>query len=165
MNSFLRLAAVLVALCNWYALTVGGSPAILASYGWQDLLALLLVPIVLGLVAAEVTIRRARKPLVGNFLDRYAAMAATVWIGGMFCGVALAWGGVLHDEALGLVGTIGFGAVASLWGVICGGVLGIGEGLMLGLPLAVVLGWFGQQAGSVPTARGVFGRVRTLRDG
>lgn len=164
MNFFLRFAAVLVALCNWYALTVGGSPAILASYGWADLLALLL-PTVLGLVAAELTIRRARKPLAGNFLDRYAAMAATVWIGGMLCGVALAWGGVLHDQALGLVGTIGFGAVASLWGVICGGVLGIGEGLMLGLPLAVALGWFGEKAGSVPTARGVFERVRTSRDG
>ena len=94
----------------------------------------------LGLVAAEVAIRRARKPLVGNFLDRYAAVAATVWIGGMLCGVALAWGGVLHDEALGIAGTIGFGAVASLWGVICGGILGLAEGLVVGLPLAAVLG-------------------------
>ena len=50
----------------------------------------------------------------------------------MLCGVALAWGGILHDEALGAIGLIG--AVASLWGVVCGRVLGRDEGLVLGLP-------------------------------
>jgi len=143
--TFLRISALVVALCNWYALTVGGSPAMLASYGWAELLAFVLVPTVLGLAAAEVTIRRARKTLEGRFLDRYAAMAAPVWIGGMLCGVALASSGVLRDEALGLVGTVGFGPVASLWGVICGGVLSLAEGLVLGLPLAAILGSFREE--------------------
>ena len=139
MNSFLRITAALVAVCNWYVLTVGAFPAVLASYGWPELLTSALVPIVLGLAAAEIAIRLARKGLRGGFLDRYAVMAATVWIGGMLCGVALAWGGVLHDEALGVIGTLGFGAVASLWGIVCGGVLGLAEGLVLGLPLAALL--------------------------
>lgn len=41
-------------------------------------------------------------------------MATTVGIGGMLYGVALAWGAVLRDEALGALGLIGAGVVASL---------------------------------------------------
>jgi hypothetical protein len=62
----------------------------------------------------------------------------------MLCGVALASGGVLRDEAPGVVGTVGFGAVAGMWGIICGGLPGLVEGLILGLPLAAVLGSFGK---------------------
>lgn len=145
MKYFLRMAAVLVALGNWFALMTGGDLSRLASYGWAGLLMFFLVPTVLGLAAAEVALRLARKPLEGGFLDRYAAMAATGWIGGMLCGVAFAWGGFLHDEALGIAGTVGFGAVASLWGIFCGGVLGLAEGLVLGLPLAAALGSFGKE--------------------
>ena len=140
MKYFLRIAAVLVALGNWCALMTGGDLSRLASYAWAELLSFVLVLSVLGLTAAEISLRLAAKALRGSFLDRYAAMAATVWIGGMFCGVALASGGVLRDEALGIVGTVGFGAVASLWGILCGGALGLAEGLVLALPIAAVLG-------------------------
>ena len=145
MKYFLRITAVLVALGNWFALMTGGDLSRLASYGWADLLSFVLVPSVLGLTAAEISLRLAAKALRGSFLDRYAALAATVWIGGMLCGVALASGGVLRDEALGVVGTLGFSAVASLWGIVCGGVLGLVEGLVLGLPLAALLGSFGEE--------------------
>jgi hypothetical protein len=47
-----------------------------------------------------------------------------------------------------MVGTVGFGAVASLWGIVCGGALGLAEGLVLGLPFAAVLGTFGKENGS-----------------
>lgn len=144
MKYFLRLAAVLVALGNWCALMTGGDLSRLASYGRAELLYFVLVPSALGLAAAEISLRLAAKSLRGSFLDRYAALAATVWIGGMLCGVALASGGVLRDESLGVVGTLGFSAVASLWGIICGGVLGLAEGLVLGLPLAALLGAFGK---------------------
>jgi hypothetical protein len=126
----------------------GGDLYRLASYDWAEWLTFFLVPTVLGLAAAEVALRHAARALRGGFLDRYAAVAATVWIGGMSCGVALASGGVLQDEALGIVGTVGFGAVASLWGIVCGGALGLAEGLVLGLPFAAVLGTFGKEYGS-----------------
>jgi hypothetical protein len=116
MKYLLRIAAVLVALGNWFALMTGDDLYRLASYGLGEWLTFFLVPTVLGLAAAEVALRHAANALRGGFLDRYAAVAATVWIGGMFCGVALASVGVLRDEALGIVGTVGFGAVASLWG-------------------------------------------------
>jgi hypothetical protein len=58
----------------------------------------------------------------------------------MICGVALASGDVLRDEALGLAGTVGFSAIASLWGIVCGGLVGLIEGLFLGLPVATILG-------------------------
>ncbi len=162
MKPFLRIAAVLVALGNWGALMTGGDLSRLAGYGWSELLTSALIPTVLGLAAAEFAIRLARNLLEGGFLDRYAAMATTVWIGGMLYGVALAWGGVLHDEALGIAGTAGFGAVASLWGVLVGEVVGLAEGLVLGLPLAAVLGLFGdkEKRSTVPAARrGGYGRV------
>jgi hypothetical protein len=119
----------------------------LASYGWAEGLTFFLLPTVLGPTAAEVALGHAAKALRGGFLDRYAAMAATVWIGGMLCGVALASGGVLRDESLGIGGTLGFGAVASLWGILCGGVLGLAEGLVLGPPLATLLASFGKEKG------------------
>ncbi len=148
MMRLLRITAVLVALSNWFVLMTGGNLYRLASYDWAEWLTFFLVPTVLGLAAAEVAIRHAANDLRGGFLDRYAAVAATVWIGGMFCGVALASGGVLQDEALGIVGTVGFGTVASLWGIVCGGALGLAEGLVLGLPFAAVLGTFGKEYGS-----------------
>jgi hypothetical protein len=145
MKYFLRIAAVLVALGNWCALMTGGDLSRLTSYGWAELLSFVLVPSVLGLAAAEISLRLAAKALRGSFLERYAALAAKVWIGGMLCGVALASGGVLRDEALGVIGTLGFGTVASLWGIVCGGVLGLAEGLVLGLPLAALVGSFGKE--------------------
>ena len=148
MKHLLRIAAVLVALGNWFVLMTGGDLYRLASYDSGEWLTFFLVPTVLGLAAAEIALRHAADALRGGFLDRYAAVAATVWIGGMFCGVALASGGVLRDEALGIVGTVGFGAVASLWGIVCGGAWGLAEGLVLGLPLAAVLGTFGKENGS-----------------
>ncbi len=148
MKYLLRIAPVLVALGNWFALMTGDDLYRLASYGLGEWLTFFLVPTVLGLAAAEVALRHAANALRGGFLDRYAAVAATVWIGGMFCGVALASVGVLRDEALGIVGTVGFGAVASLWGIVCGGALGLAEGLVLGLPFAAVLGTFGKENGS-----------------
>jgi hypothetical protein len=148
MKYFLRIAAVLVALGNWCALMTGGDLSRLANYDRAEWLTFFLLPTALGLASAEVALRHAAKALRGGFLDRYAAMAATVWMGGMLCGVALASGGVLRDEALGIGGTVGFGAVASLWGIVCGGALGLAEGLVLGLPLAAVLGAFGKANGS-----------------
>lgn len=114
MKYFLRIAAVVVALGNWCALMTGGDLSRLVSYDWAEWLTFFLLPTVLGLASAEVALRHADKALRGGFLDRYAAMVATVWVGGMLCGVALASGGVLRDEALGIGGTVRFGAVASL---------------------------------------------------
>jgi hypothetical protein len=124
----------------------GGDLSRLANYDRAEWLTFFLLQTALGLASAEVALRHSAKALRGGFLDRYAAMAATVWIGGMLCGVALASGGVIRDEALGMAGTVGFGAVASLWGIICGGLLGLMEGLVLGLPLAALSGLFGKRA-------------------
>ena len=57
---------------------------------------------------------------------------------------ALASGGVLRDEVLGVVGTVGFGTIARLWGIILGGPLSFVEGLILEFPLSAVLGLFGR---------------------
>ena len=92
MKYFLRITAVLVAFGNWCALMTGGDLSRLASYDWAEWLTFFLLPTVLGLASAEVALRHAAKALRGGFLDRYAAMAATVWMGGMLCGVALASG-------------------------------------------------------------------------
>jgi len=99
--------------------------------------------VALGLAAAEGAIRLAQKGLRERLPRPLRRGGATKWIGGMPCGVVLAWGGVMHDQALGVIGTLGFGAVAGLRGIACGGLLGLAEDLVLGRPLAALLRLFG----------------------
>ncbi len=71
-----------------------------------------------------------------------------------------------RDESLDALGLVGTGMVASLWGTVAGGVLGLTEGLMLGLPMAAVLGFFGdkEKRSTAPAARrGGYGHVRPGR--
>jgi hypothetical protein len=139
MKYFLRIAAVLVALGNWFAADDGRRPfaprelrlgriAVLRprperarAGGRRDLAQA-------GGEGPTGQLSRPLRRVGGDGVDR-----------GMLCGVALASRGVLRDEALGVIGTLGFSAVASLWGIVCGGVLGLAEGLVLGLPLAALV--------------------------
>jgi hypothetical protein len=89
MKTFLRVAAILVSLGNWYVLTTGGNPAVLVEYGWSIALQSLFVGAVVGLLVAEVLIRGMRPLVEGGFLARYVAMAGAVFVGGMMYGALL----------------------------------------------------------------------------
>lgn len=144
----MRVAAVLVALGNWYV-TTGGKPAVLVEFGWSKALQSLFVAAAVGLLVAEVLIRGMRPLLEGGFLARYIAMAGAVYVGGMAYGALLAfWGGffgVPPDASNGvpdLIDQIFGGLVVGAVGALMGALVGVAEGLILGFPLAAVLGLF-----------------------
>lgn len=145
MKVFVRASALALGLVNGYVL-VGRVPGGLASFPPPDILTVAALAAVVGLLSAELALSLARDALEGTFLERYAALVARVCLGGGFSGVVLALSGVIYDTSLGAFGLVGFGAVASLWGLLCGGVLGLAEGVVLGLPLGAALGLFKKPA-------------------
>jgi hypothetical protein len=148
MKVFLRVAAVLVALGNLCVLGgAAGNPTELESYNWSQLLLNLFVVTFLALAVAEVLIRWGRPLLEGGFFARYAAMAEVVFIGGMAYGALLAfWGGFLEvppeasNSVPDLMDRIFGGLVVGAVGALMGALVGVAEGLILGFPLAAILG-------------------------
>jgi len=149
MKLFVRVAAVLVALGNWYVLTTGGNPALLLEYGWSKVLQSLLVVAVMGLLVAEILLRTMRPLLEGGFLARYVAMAGAVYVGGMLYGALLPFCAVLFSGVSSdtpgmpdLLERILAGLGARMVGAFVGAGVGVAEGMILGLPLAGILGLF-----------------------
>jgi len=139
---FLRVAAVLVALGNWYVLTTSGNPAELARYGWSQLLLNLFIVAALGVLIAEALVRLMRPALEGAFFARYVAIVVAVCLGGIVYGAMLAFAGVLSEDSQNVIDLAGGGLVVGFLGAIFGGALGLAEGLVLGLPVAAILGLF-----------------------
>jgi hypothetical protein len=154
MKVFLRAAAVLVAWSNWYVLTTAGDPAELVEFvqerGWSGLLAPALIGAAFGLLTAEVVLRLLRAFLEGGFFARYFAMAAAMCFGGMLTGAILTFvPGAFYSGSPGLylfvpgvVERIAGGLVVGFIGAWFGGAAGLAEGLILGFPLAGILGLF-----------------------
>jgi hypothetical protein len=145
MKSLIRVSAVLVAMGNLYVLTIGGNPAALTSIDWSEVWLVETIAIVTGLIAAlvtaEVLLRWARPALEGGFLLRYAVIVLSVGLGGFLNG-ALAPFGILFDGSFSIpervLLLVGAGSVAAL----LGGMIGLAEGLIVALPLAIILGLF-----------------------
>jgi hypothetical protein len=153
MKVFLRVAAVLVAWGNWYALATSGNPTepveLGWSRGWSGVLQSLLFGAVAGLLPAEVVFRLMRSLLEGGFLARYTAMAVAVCFGamlnggiGMFVAGALSSRSNVYDIVPDVIEWILGGPVLGFMGTTLGGVIGLVEGLTLGPPLAAILGFF-----------------------
>ena len=149
MKLFVRVAAVLVALGNWYVPTTDGNPALLLEYGWSKVLQSLLVVAVMGLLVAEILLRTMRPLLEGGFLARYVAMAGAVYVGGMLYGALLPFFAVLFSGVSSdtpgmpdLLERILAGLGAGMVGAFVGAGVGVAEGMILGLPLAGILGLF-----------------------
>jgi hypothetical protein len=163
MKTFLRVAAVLVAWGNAYLPaivfpTVAGNPAGLTEFvrslGWSEALQSLFFGVVLGAVAglltAEVVFRLMRSLLEGGFLARYGAMVAAVCFGGLLYGAIqmfvygslLSGSSNLYDIVPGVVERVIGGLGLGFFGAVVGGMIGLVEGLILGFPLAAILGLF-----------------------
>ena len=150
----LRVAAVLVAWGNWYVLQTAGDPAelleIVQESGWSGLLVAALFGAALGLLSAEIVLRLLRAFLQGGFFARYFAMAAAMCLGGMLTGAiptfvpgAFYSGSPdIYPFVPGVVERIAGGLVVGFIGAWFGGAAGLAEGLILGFPLAGILGLF-----------------------
>ena len=147
---FVRATAVVVGLAN--ALVIGdplgvvGAPAERQSATFAGFLILAALA---GLAASEIALRRGRSALGGGFLARYGVAVLGLCLGGAILGGS-SWvvtsllnyapgppGGPESGLLFFAYATFAYGSIAALGG----GVLGLLEGLILGLPLSALLGW------------------------
>ena len=149
---FVRAVAVLVGLANMLVIgdpvdvsgfTGGQSAASALGNGFTAALA--------GLVASEIVRRRGRPAMNGGFLARYGITVLGACLGGAVLGAAsLVLPGLSNFQPGAQAGPEGgllFMAYAlltyGLFAAAVGGALGALEGLILGLPLAAILGKLG----------------------
>ena len=146
---FVRVVAILVGLGNMLYIgdpfDVVGAPS---GRPTATLIGVLLLSVPVGLVASGIVLRRGRAALAGGFFARYGVAVLGLCLGGAILGGSSSVLTVILNYEPGLppgpesgiffilYGTLAYGAMAA----IVGGVLGLLEGLVLGLPLAVVLG-------------------------
>ncbi len=148
-GAFVRVVAVLVGFANMLyigdPLNVVGAPA---GRPLTTLIGMLLLSVPVGLVASGIVLRRGKSALAGNFLARYGVAVLGLCLGGAILGGS-SWvlsvilnyePGALQGPESGLFftlwATLAYGSIAA----VVGGVLGLLEGLVLGLPLAFVFG-------------------------
>jgi hypothetical protein len=104
-----------------------------------------------GLLASEIVLRFVRGDLRGDFYARHLTMALAACVGGALLGALLVSVSVLADGAIPVADRlVGASAAAPIAG-FAGGWLGFSEGLLLGLPLAAVLGLFRGEGCPRPT--------------
>lgn len=148
---FVRLTAILVGLAN--TLVIRDPRDVLASSGGQTLDILFgtsLLAVVAGLVASEVVLRLGRPALGGRFAARYGITLLGMCLGGALLGGSSLALGLLNNQpgiqyGAGGVPLLVYAALAyGLIAAVVGGVLGALEGLVLGFPLAAILGKLGR---------------------
>ena len=138
MKTLIRISAVLVAMGNLYVLTSREPPLQFSEHSWSELPGLLIAAVP-ALLIAEVLIRWMRSLLEGGFVARYVAMAGAVYVGGIMYG-ALLPSAILFDGAFSIPERILLLLGAGTVGALVGGCMGMAEGLILGIPLAITLG-------------------------
>ena len=161
---FVRAVAVLVGLAN--AIFIGEPRNVFAASEGLTLAPLfgaLLLAAVAGLLASEIVLRVGRPALSGGFFTRYGIAVLGLCLGGAILGGSSVALGLLTGQP----GTQNTGGVdpillwaALAYGLIAavvGGVMGALEGLILGLPLATMLGKLGPprdraRGGALPSA-------------
>ncbi len=153
--TFVRIMAVLVGMANLVAyLFVGSSEALIGDDAgelpaWPYILLLVFFSAAVGLVVAEVLLRLLRPALEGNFLRRYTATVLSYCIGGTLSVVLLTVTIILYatltsQDAFSVSTTLLLGASFAVYV----GLLSLVEGLVLGLPLAGLLGMFRDETGA-----------------
>lgn len=154
MRAFLLAAAALVGLANaaLYSLVsdnnldrlfearLGAPPSLLLLYA--------LCAVFVGLVISGVLVLLAERHLREGFFARYGLMVLSVCAGGVILAPFLTAVTFFFDrEAYAPATTSGL-LSAILFSALPGGVLGAAEGVVLGFPLAALLGMFRDEAGA-----------------
>jgi hypothetical protein len=146
---FVRAIAVLVGITN--TLVIGDPRDLVGPSTDQPLAALLgafLLAVAAGLVASEAVLRLGRTALCGGFFARYGITVLGMCLGGaMLGGSSLALGLLTNQPGTQgpgwSIAVLTYAALAyGLIAAVVGGALGVLEGLILGLPLAAILGKF-----------------------
>lgn len=150
MDTFVRLSAILVGLTNAAVFALGADKplddAFLYLLGelppWPLVALYALSAILAGLLASEIVLRFVQGGLRGDFYARHLTMVLAVSVGGMLLGKFLVSVSALTNGAVPMPDRLVGVLVATPIAGFVGGWLGFAEGLLLGFPLAVVLGLF-----------------------
>ena len=148
MAAFVRILVVLVGMANMFLFSLAGD----GEHGrvfnlnldpwWPQNILYALAAVVAGLLVSSIALRFARRELEGGAFARYGVMVLAICLGGAVLSVMLRASDILFDErepmpqGLEVLYHIALPAVA-------GGIVGLIEGVYLGLPLAWLLGMFG----------------------
>ncbi|MGH3149049.1 MAG: hypothetical protein ACRDTR_24980 [Rubrobacter sp.] len=149
MAAFVRIAAVLVGLANVSLLSIAG-------YGplenvliwnldpwWPQNVLYVLSAIVAGLLISSIFLRFTGRALQESFFARYGVMVLAICLGGAvlsgFLSIIVA---VSFDSPLTIEERLLEALSALPFTIVAGGVLGTAEGMILGFPLAAILGRF-----------------------
>jgi hypothetical protein len=118
--------------------------------GWPSLLLNLCFMAAIGLLSAEAAFRLLGSLMKRDFFARYGAMVAALCFGGLLDGAttSFVFGAVYLDTANafayvpGIVNRVIGGLIVEIPGAVGGGAAGLVEDLILGFPLAAILGLF-----------------------
>ncbi len=153
MATFVRIAAVLIGLANatLYA-SIADTPldeAFFYSFGGlppRPLAAMYaLSAVVAGLLASEVVLRFVPGRIRGDFYARHQAIVLMVCVGGALLGAFSISVSALTEVAVPVAERILRASIEAPMAGFVGVWLGLTEGLLLGFPLAVLLGRFGDR--------------------
>lgn len=118
---------------------------------WPQSALYALIGIVVALLVSGVFLRFARSGLRGSFFGRYGLIVLAVCLGGAVMGPLLVFATILLGTDVFVPSRSSEFASIAFFAVMAGWVIGAVEGVVLGLPLAGLLGMFGDRA--VPQAR------------
>jgi len=148
--AFVRVSAVLVGMANVFLFSLAGDGELGSAFllnldpWWPQNFLYALSAVFAGLLVSSVFLRFARRGLEGSFFARYGVMVLAICLEGAVLSVLLHASIILIDErepmprGLEILYDIALPAVA-------GGIVGLIEGVYLSLPLAWLLGMFGDQ--------------------
>ena len=148
MAALVRISAVLVGMANVFLFSLAGDGELGRVFilnldpWWPQNFLYALAAVVTGLLVSSIALRFARSGLEGAAFARYGVMVQAICLRGSVLSVMLHTSDILFDEreptpqGLEVLYHIALPAVA-------GGIVGLIEGVYLGLPLAWLLGMFG----------------------
>ncbi len=156
MRTSLSAVMVILGLANAVLYSLLGDDDSMGPFDWElqqwprsALYAL--VGILAGLLISGAFLRFARSGLRGSFFGRYGLMVLAVCLGGAVMGPLLVFATILLGTNSFVPSSPSEFASIGLFAVMAGWVIGAVEGVVLGFPLAGLLGMFGDR--TVPQER------------
>ena len=148
MRIFLPTTAVIFGLANSILYNLFGDDDSMGPFDpelqrWPQTFLYALAGILVGLPVSGALLRFARSELRGGFFGRYGVMVLTVCFGGATLGPLLVFVTIALGTDVYVPSRPSEFASIGLFAAVAGGVIGAVEGVVLGLPLAGLIGMFG----------------------
>lgn len=150
MRLLLSIVAVMLGLANSVLYNLFGDDGSMGPFGWEfqqwpQSALYALTGVVAGLLISGAFMRFARSELGGSFFGRYGLMVLAVCLGGAAMGPLLVFATILLGTDVFVPSRPSEFASVALFSIVAGWVIGAVEGVVLGFPLAGLLGMLGDR--------------------